>query len=57
MRTLKKLDLSDTAVTDEGLAHLKDLTSLQELTVSRTRVTEEGIKAMRQGRPALKVIR
>jgi hypothetical protein len=54
---VRELDLSDTAVTDAGLEHLKGLHALKELSLKHTRVTEQGIKRLRSTLPNLKPVR
>ena len=39
------LDLSGSRVTDEGLAHLRELKNLTHLDLSDTRVTDAGLRA------------
>lgn len=43
---LKYLDLSDTKITDQGIAHLWPLKKLEELDLSRTAVTNSGLKTL-----------
>ena len=40
---LESLELSGTAITDAGLAHLKGLTGLRRLTIDRTLVSDAGL--------------
>ncbi len=54
---LSGLSLSDTNVTDAGLAHLKELKSLSSLDVTGTRVTDAGIKELKQALPGLTIDR
>lgn len=44
---LKWLRLTDTAITDDGLAHLQGLTDLQNLCLRRTAVTDAGLAHLR----------
>ncbi|MGQ0633563.1 MAG: hypothetical protein ACT4QC_03040 [Planctomycetaceae bacterium] len=48
LMTLVKLDLSDTGITDKGLAEIRDLSFLGELTLKNTRVTDDGVKALQK---------
>jgi hypothetical protein len=41
---VRKVDLSDSKVTNAGLAHLKTLRDLEELDLARTDVTDAGLK-------------
>jgi hypothetical protein len=41
---LRKLDLSGTRITDEGLATIAELPRLQELYLARTKITDEGFR-------------
>ena len=54
---LVKLDLSHTAVSDEGLASLENLFVLRVLNVSGTKVTPAGIQRMRDARVANPLIK
>lgn len=42
LNSLKKLLLSNTKVTDEGMMHLKGLTKLEVLYLDRTQVSDPG---------------
>lgn len=46
LRNLKVLELSDTAVTDEGIEHLRRLEKLESLDLARTAVTGRGFEAL-----------
>jgi internalin A len=54
---LSGLVLSETNVTDSGLAHLKELKNLSFLDVTGTRVTDAGIKELKQALPRLTIDR
>lgn len=45
-KPLKWIDLSDTQVTDAGLAHLSDMTSLTELYINNTAVSDDGVASL-----------
>ena len=45
--SLEKLDLSGTAITDDGLKHVAELDSLRILRLGRTSVTDEGLEALK----------
>jgi hypothetical protein len=45
------LDLSGTAITDEGLNHLEPLRNLRHLYLLNTKVTEEGVRQLREKLP------
>ena len=55
--SLVKLDLSGSEVTDAGLAHLREMTSLHELYLRDTKVTDEGVKALNETLPNCMIIR
>jgi hypothetical protein len=44
LKTLRRLDFSDTNMTDSGMAALKDLRQLQWLNLRRAKVTDAGLK-------------
>ena len=46
MTALRELGLADTAVTDAGLEHLKDLRALQQLDLAGTNVTDRGLECL-----------
>src|SRR4051794_13010177 len=46
LRTLRKLDLYDTAVWDRGLHEIRGLVDLEELNVRGTLVTSEGLREL-----------
>jgi hypothetical protein len=50
---LASLDLNESNITDEGLAHLRGLTSLRRLDVGGTKVTNDGIASLRRSLPDL----
>jgi hypothetical protein len=52
---LETLYLGDTAVTDAGLEHLKELTQLQTLGLDHTQVTDEGEERLRQALPTCSI--
>lgn len=45
------LNLSGTQVTDDGLAHLHQLTTLTTVTLNNTRVTQQGVKDLQTALP------
>jgi hypothetical protein len=45
------LNLTDTRVSDAGLAHLKGLTNLTTLQLERTQVTTEGVAELKKSLP------
>jgi hypothetical protein len=49
------LDLSDTSIGDEGLAHLGDLQALEELIVTNTKISAKTLKAFQRAHPAVKI--
>ncbi|MCE9556067.1 MAG: hypothetical protein K8T91_22190, partial [Planctomycetes bacterium] len=51
LRSLRRLDLSTTAITDAGLQHLKTLTNLQELDLESSQITVAGVARFRQSLP------
>jgi hypothetical protein len=51
---LSELDLSDTQVSDAGLAHLKGLTSLSGIDLRSTWVSDAGAKELKRALPGLK---
>lgn len=51
---LVDLDLSESGVTDEGLAKLHGLKNLTTLNVANTAITEDGIDAIKEAIPGLK---
>ena len=42
-------------ITDAGLVHLKELTSLETLTLSETQVTDAGVAELQQALPDCKI--
>jgi Leucine-rich repeat (LRR) protein len=55
LQNLEELDLSNSQITDAGLAHLKTLTKLEDLDLSATNVTDAGL-AYLEGLSALKYV-
>jgi hypothetical protein len=55
--SIKRLDLSDTAITDEALQHLEGLSNLEELVLTGTKVTADGADAFAKDRPGVKIKR
>lgn len=53
---LRRLDLTNTAVTDAGLVHLHNLPQLRELHLKGTKVSAAGAKSLTAALPALKII-
>ena len=53
---LAYLNLSMTAVTDDGLKYLKKLTNLTVLFLNATQVTNQGIAELKQALPKCKII-
>jgi hypothetical protein len=53
LRKLQFLDLSNTTVTDRGLAHLKELNKLGWLQLGNTRVTDAGLIDLKKALPGL----
>jgi hypothetical protein len=49
------LNLSDTAITDAGVAHLQGLTELKQLDVRTTAVTGDAIKRLKKALPRCNV--
>jgi hypothetical protein len=49
------LDLSDTAVSDNGLSHLAKLRVLEELVVVNTQISNGSIELFRSSHPTIKV--
>lgn len=47
IRSLRELDLSDTAVGDAGMAHLRPLAGLESLNLSYSAVGDDGLRALR----------
>ncbi len=47
LKTLEYLDLSDTALTDDGLARLAGLTELRNLSLSGTRISDAGLEQLK----------
>lgn len=45
---IEKLILDGTAVTDDGLLHIKNMTNLTELSLKKTKVTSQGVTAMQR---------
>jgi hypothetical protein len=56
LSNIQTLGLRGTNVSDVGLAHLNELKRLGRLVVGRG-VTDAGIRAFRQARPTIEVIR
>ena len=54
MNQLRELDLSDTKVTDEGLAVLAELPHLEELRLARTAITDAGFQKHLSGKTSLR---
>jgi hypothetical protein len=57
LRNLSRLDLSGTAITDEGLAKIKGLKSLRELHVARTAVSPTAEQQSEKSDPELRITR
>ena len=55
LKSLGRLELAGTRVTDEALPHLCGLTSLRSLTLQSTRVTTEGVKKLAAALPQCKI--
>jgi len=55
LRTLKTLDVSETAIGDPGLEQLRALQGLRRLYLAGSRVTEAGVQAFIRSRPDCKV--
>jgi len=55
-RTIQRLDISGSKVTDEGLNSLSGLTSLKLLDLRRSNVTEAGASAFKKRVPACETI-
>ena len=49
------LFLSDTRATDEGIALLESMPSLEHVHVKRTRVTREGLRSLKESLPNCRV--
>ncbi len=47
LKALKRLDLSVTDITDEGLEHITGLTALETLYLGNTQVTDEGVEHLK----------
>jgi hypothetical protein len=54
---LTKLDVSETAVGDGGLYHIRGVKTLQTLEVNDSRVTQAGIDELKESLPNLNVVR
>ena len=52
---MEHINLSQTAVTDAGIVHLKGMTKLQLLIVNGTKVTDAGIADLKKALPKLEV--
>jgi hypothetical protein len=52
---LSVLNLNRTKVTDDGLEHLKGMTSLRRLLLQRTKVTDAGVRKLQQALPNCKI--
>lgn len=55
LNRLRCMALSSNRVGDPGLAHLKDLTGLEELTITMTQATPDGVAALRRSLPKLRL--
>ena len=53
--TINGLDLGDTDITDEGLAHLKGLTNLKSLNLRGTDVSDEAVDKLREALPNCRI--
>jgi len=51
------LDLAGTEVTDAGLRHIKELTSLEELRLVGSRVTRAGLADLKRVMPSVRIRR
>jgi hypothetical protein len=54
---LRRLDLTETAITDAGLLQLQACMGLRELTLTGTQVTDAGVQQLQTALPRLKIIR
>jgi hypothetical protein len=50
---LQNLDLSNTAVTDNGIRHLHGLQNLKKIGIMKTAVTDEGMEELKSAVPSL----
>ena len=57
MRTLQKLTVGGSAITNEGLAPLRGLPELRELDIFCSRVTDSGIENLKIALPHLRIYR
>ena len=57
MTKLQELTLSQSKVTDAGLAHLKGLTNLQAIYLGDSKVTDAGVKELQEALPKVKISR
>ncbi len=55
LKSLEKLNLFRTQVTDGGLVHLKALKSLKVLFLRNTKVTDKGVKDLKKALPACEI--
>ena len=49
--------LAGTQVTDAGLVHLKELTSLEALELDNTQVTDAGVEKLKEVMPGISILR
>jgi hypothetical protein len=49
--------LYNTAITDAGLKHIKELQNLQILHLQNTKVTDAGVKELKQAQPKCNIMR
>jgi hypothetical protein len=55
LNRLRTLLLSSNRVGDAGLAHLKELTGLEELTILMTQATPDGVAGLQKSLPQLRL--
>jgi hypothetical protein len=57
MKKVRFLDLTNTGVTDEGLAHLHGMTDLRRLFLTGTQVSDAGVSALQRTLPKVDITR